>query len=296
MLQLKNILPQFLRCAVGDGQRASFWYDYWTDLGPLYLLFSSGPRKLQVHDSASVSDAVRNGEWFLPPARSENAITLQIVLSSTAVPSVEKGGDTYLWRIQSGGFANKFPSQITWDRLRTSSAEIVWHDVIWFKEEVPRCSFVAWMSMLGRLPTRDRLISWGLSVPANCVLCANGIESHNHLFFGCPYAVAIWTRYCGRFIYVPPLDLPAAVNMISQYQGQFSSQVRPIMKLILQAVIYSLWPERNARIFRDVSLPVGPFFKQVDRGLHDRLFSLPPSPTDTHSLLKLYFWFTDPYS
>ena len=143
MLQLKNILPQFLRCAVGDGQRTSFWYDYWTDLGPLYLLFSSGPRKLQVHDSASVSDAVRNGEWFLPPARSENAITLQIVLSSTAVPSVEKGGDTYLWRIQSGGFANKFPSQITWDRLRTSSAEIVWHDVIWFKEEVPRCSFVA---------------------------------------------------------------------------------------------------------------------------------------------------------
>ncbi|XP_013639486.1 PREDICTED: uncharacterized protein LOC106344713 [Brassica oleracea var. oleracea] len=296
MLQLKNILPQFLRCAVGDGQRASFWYDYWTDLGPLYLLFSSCPRQLQVLDSASVSDAVRNVEWFLPPARSENAVTLQIVLSSTAVPSVEKGGDTYLWRIQSGGFANKFSSQITWDRLRTSSAEIVWHDVIWFKEEVLRCSFVVWMSMLGRLPTKDRLISWGLSVPANCVLCANGIESHNHLFFGCPYAVAIWTRYCGRFISVPPLDLPAAVNMISQYQGQFSSQVRPIMKLILQAVIYSLWRERNARIFRDVSLPVGLFFKQVDRGLRDRLLSLPPSPTDAHSLLELYFWFTDPYS
>ena len=28
MLQFKNIIPQFLRCAVGDGQRASFWYDY----------------------------------------------------------------------------------------------------------------------------------------------------------------------------------------------------------------------------------------------------------------------------
>lgn len=75
------------------------------------------------------------------------------------------------------GLLINFRLKITWDRLRTSSAEIVWHDVIWFKEEVPRCSFVAWMSMLGRLPTRDRLISWGLSVPANCVLCANGIFS-----------------------------------------------------------------------------------------------------------------------
>lgn len=71
MLQLKDLLPQFLRCAVGDGQRASFWYDFWTELGPLHLLFSSGPRQLQIYDSGSVSDAVRNGEWFLPPVRSE---------------------------------------------------------------------------------------------------------------------------------------------------------------------------------------------------------------------------------
>ncbi|CAG7871518.1 unnamed protein product [Brassica rapa] len=68
------------------------------------------------------------------------------------------------------------------------------------------------------------------------------------------------------------------------------------MKLILQAVTYGLWHERNARIFRDVSLPAGPFFKQVDRGLRDRLLSLPPSPNYAHSFLELYFWFTDPYS
>ena len=94
-------------------------------LGLLYLLFSSGPRQLQVHDSTSVSDAVRNGEWFLSPARSENATTLQMVLSSSAVQSVEKGADTYMWRIQSGGFADNFLSQITWDRLRISSPEVV---------------------------------------------------------------------------------------------------------------------------------------------------------------------------
>lgn len=97
MLQLKNYLPQFLRCAVGDGVRASFWYDYWTELGPIYLMFgASGTRQLRLPNSASVSEAVRNGDWSLPAARSDNAVTLQVVLSTTSVPSIEKGADTYL--------------------------------------------------------------------------------------------------------------------------------------------------------------------------------------------------------
>ena len=46
------------------------------------------------------------------------------------------------------------------------------------------------------------------------------------------------------------------------------------MKLTLQVIIYNLWQERNARIFRDTSPQQGTFFKQVDRELRDRLLSL----------------------
>lgn len=35
MLQLKEYLPDFMRCNVLDGQDGSFWFDYWTELGPL---------------------------------------------------------------------------------------------------------------------------------------------------------------------------------------------------------------------------------------------------------------------
>lgn len=41
MLQLKQQLLQFLRCSVRDGTSALFWYDYWTELGPLHLMFGS---------------------------------------------------------------------------------------------------------------------------------------------------------------------------------------------------------------------------------------------------------------
>ena len=74
MLQLKKELQLFLRCNVGDGNMAFFWYDYRTEVGPLHLLFgSSGPRSLRIPITATVSQAVRNGHWNLPPARSEIA-------------------------------------------------------------------------------------------------------------------------------------------------------------------------------------------------------------------------------
>lgn len=175
---------------------------------------ASGTRQLRLPNSASVSEAVRNGDWSFPPARSDNAVTLQVVLSSTSVPSIERGVDTYLWRNQSGGFGRQFSTKVTWDRLREPSPKVDWHDVVWFQEEIPRCSFLTWLAMLERLPTRDRLATWGLSVPENCVLCSSGRESHQHLFFGCSYAIDVWNRFCGRFISSPPSDLPT-VGMLT---------------------------------------------------------------------------------
>lgn len=173
MLQQKDQLQNFLRCSIGNGNKALFWYGYWTDLGPLYLMFgSSGPRALRISLHANVSQAVRNGNWILPPARSEYLLTLQIVLSTLPVPIDTNSEDAYCWRNRSGGFSSSFSSKVTWERIRVSAPPVQWHSVVWLKEEVPRCSFISWTAFLGRLPTRDRLISWGLNVPPGCVLCS----------------------------------------------------------------------------------------------------------------------------
>ena len=127
MLQLKHELQTFLRCNVGDGNTASFWYDYWTELGPLHLMFgSSGAQSLRIPLNATVSQAVSNGNWNLPPARSESAETLQIILSTKSVPSAESGGDVYLWRNQSGGFGSSFSARVTWERIRMPSPLVPW--------------------------------------------------------------------------------------------------------------------------------------------------------------------------
>ena len=297
MLQLKHLLPIFLRCSIGNGFTASFWYDFWTELGPLHLLFrSTASRSFRLPISATVADATRDSHWKLPPARSENAVTLQIIISTTPVPSPINASDSYLWRLHTGGFGSTFSTSVTWNLLRQRSPIVEWQEAVWFKEEIPRCSFITWLSVLKKLPTRDRLISWGLTVPDACVLCSDHAESHQHLFFECSFSASIWSRFCGRFISSPPSDILAAVSMCLSYNGIYASQVRIILKLLLQVLVYSLWRERNGRIFRDLNHhPLG-FFRMVDRQMRDRLMSLSPGPSDVHSLLELYFWFVVPFS
>ncbi|KAL0802093.1 hypothetical protein Bca101_057269 [Brassica carinata] len=65
---------------------------------------------------------------------------------------------------------------------------------------------------------------------------------------------------------------------------------------MLQVIVYNLWRERNARILKNVSLSSVVFSKLVDRSLHDRLLFIPRDPAESHSLLKLYFWFVDPFT
>lgn len=64
--------------------------------------------------------------------------------------------------------------------------------LLWFRNHVPRFSFITWIVMLNKLPTTDRLNAWGMNVNGTCVLCGVHQESRNHLFFECKYVSVIW--------------------------------------------------------------------------------------------------------
>lgn len=53
MLPLRPMLNYFMRCVLGDGASASFWFDTWTYLGPLIsVLGDNGPRDLRLRIDA----------------------------------------------------------------------------------------------------------------------------------------------------------------------------------------------------------------------------------------------------
>ena len=119
MLQLKPIVSDLMRCVVGNGESASFWYDYWTDLGPLIeVAGQSGPRSLRVRGNASVVEATVQGSWRFPAARSEEIQSIQIAITSLVPPISSNEPDCYLWRKAGDAFGTSFSSKFTWEYLR----------------------------------------------------------------------------------------------------------------------------------------------------------------------------------
>lgn len=215
LVQLKDILIRFMQCELGNGQDAMFWFDSWTSLGPLLTYVGeTGPRRLRLRLSASVADATRNGGWNLPSARSPQIESLQILMTTIPVPDVSFGKDKYLWIQMDGSFGSTFSSKAIWKHIREQSPLQPWSKTIWFKEQILRNSFISWLVMLRRLPTRDRLRRWGMNVPELCVLCNYGVETHHHLFFECDYSTAVWMFFASRIWPNPPLDVHSAAAWI----------------------------------------------------------------------------------
>ena len=164
-----------------------------------------------------------------------------------------------------------------------------WHKAIWFKENVLRNTFMAWLALLQRLPTKDRLRRWGLNVTAECVLCSSALETHHHLFFECSFSSTIWQGFTSQIRENPPADLHAAAAWILSSSNRISREEVILLKLIFQSTIYLVWKERNARIFTSVSTSSSGIHLALDRHLRDRLLSFLASPPAGPSLLSLYF-------
>ncbi|CAL9235577.1 unnamed protein product [Arabidopsis halleri] len=289
MIRLKHVVINFLRCQVRNGLHASFWFDHWNAHGPLISYIGvNGPRYLRVRREALVVEAARNGGWWLPGARSEAQQQLMITLTTITPPIISNGHDIYLWRRLSGTFAEFFSSKETWEQLRTHSPLVPWNKVVWFKEAVPRFSFITWLAMKGRLPTKDRLRSWGLTLPAACVLCSNGIENHDHLFFNCPFSATVWQTFASKIMPNPPATLAAISSWILQAQAPAPHAITTI-KLLLQSACYVIWRERNSRIFSNNPASSTVVQASLDRSIRDRFLSFLGPSSRSGSLLSFYF-------
>ncbi|CAA7049989.1 unnamed protein product [Microthlaspi erraticum] len=269
LLQLKPLLSTFLKCEIKNGRMASFWFDNWTEHGPVIdFVGQAGPRLFRVSLDAKVKDAVLNGAWNLPSARSERSEELQITLTTIVPPDPERGDDVFLWRLPSDSYSTTFSSKGTWEQLRIQSQRVNWAPLVWFKEAVPRCSFI-----LCYLPVMFR--GTGNSRPPLLLVrllqrgvALSGIKSR-------------WPKFT-------PLPSGSYREHLLQPSNPGSRPKRVIMKLLLQQTAYAIWRERNARIFTPISTPAAALKNAVDRSIRDRLLSYPATDSNP-SLLEIYF-------
>ena len=68
---------------------------------------------------------------------------------------------------------------------------------MWSRLAIPGHSFVGRMAILNKLPTKDRMLQWGLAVDRMCVFCRYSTEDRDHLFFQCSITKRIWDNIMG---------------------------------------------------------------------------------------------------
>ncbi|XP_013608116.1 PREDICTED: uncharacterized protein LOC106314850 [Brassica oleracea var. oleracea] len=188
LIKMRHIVFPLIKMRVQNGLWTRFWSDNWTPFGSLDVFLNSSLSRLGIPIRATVASICRNGNWRLSPARSEQQLQLQRFLTTV---ELNEEDDHYEWEIH-GNIGLKFSTGEVYTYLSGDAAQVGWAPLVWIKRGIPRQSFHVWLVAQNRLPTRDRLLSWGIQTDHLCLLCNNHGESQNHLFQECDYSYELW--------------------------------------------------------------------------------------------------------
>lgn len=214
LLKLRPLAERFVKCSVGNGKIASFWFDSCTPLGPLIkVLGEEGPRSSRIPLNAKVADACNQQGWILASPRSEQAMALHSHLTTIRLPSNSTLEDTYCW-IVNDVKCRGFSSKLMLEAARPREEVKDWFNSVWFKGATPKHAFTMWTAQLDRLPTPIRLASWGMLIPTTCCLCSAFDETRNHLFLHCEYNKDLWHAIQQR-IGLSPTTFQYWTNMLT---------------------------------------------------------------------------------
>nr|GEU73642.1 hypothetical protein [Tanacetum cinerariifolium] len=88
-------------------------------------------------------------------------------------------------------------------------------------------------------------------------------ESHSHLFFSCAYSKKLWERLkpMAMMENMSNVSLSVVSSIVNKTANNSIWSV--IERLVFGATIYSLWLERNSRIYNQIDRTVDSIFKQV---------------------------------
>ncbi|XP_071715263.1 uncharacterized protein [Rutidosis leptorrhynchoides] len=183
--------------------------------GPLAAFISRRVRyEAKLDDDLSLHSIIENNKWKWPVEWVLNFPLLQ----NLQPPLILDRKDNFLW-LTNDGKKVSYSSKQTWADLRNNMPAVPWHRVIWFPQANPKHAFI--------------------------------IDSIDHLFFQCGYALNVWRKMKLMLLY---RGLPNKFHEVVSCLMIFSSSKQiwnVVNRLMMAATVYFVWQERNWRLFKN---------------------------------------------
>ncbi|WZY73255.1 hypothetical protein YC2023_005495 [Brassica napus] len=264
LLKLRPLALIFCKSFINNGKDTSFWLDPWSPFGQLInYIGADGPRRLRLPRNAMVADAIDSNQWRLPHPRSNEELDLHAHLTTIVLPLPSDTVDIVAWIVDNYRM-EEFSSGRLWNVLRPRQNEQPWADIVWYKGAVPKHAFNMWVANLDRLPTRARLLSWGMNINPLCPFCSREVETRDHLLLACEYSNDVWYyvfQRCGA----PGTLIISWPELLSWIRNAATGPLAILRRMATQATIYHLWKQRNNLIHNQISLSPHVVFQGLER-------------------------------
>ncbi|XP_009151176.1 uncharacterized protein LOC103874501 [Brassica rapa] len=253
-------------------------------MGNLYSYLNAGSSRLGIPRSASVASLYCNGRWLLPSAHTDAQVSLQIHLTTI---TLSQSNDYYEW-VMEGRARSKYNMGEVYTYLKGEQPLVPWAKVVWNSYGIPRHSFHTWLVLLDRCPTRDRMIRWGIAVDPTCLLCNGHPESRNHLYFECSYTFSIWEVIARRCQVQALVGWESTLQQLQSLRS--NKDLNRLTLLAVQATIYWIWNERNARLHRQTYKSSDTLISTIDKQIRNKLLSFrQTNPRASSAMMQLWF-------
>ncbi|GKD72578.1 RNA-directed DNA polymerase, eukaryota, reverse transcriptase zinc-binding domain protein, partial [Tanacetum coccineum] len=172
LIELREIIRPHVWSNIENRINTNFWQDKWHERGPIARFIS----RRQMYN-ARIDCNIHVAE-----------------LKEIKTPTIdEHKQDSVMW-LSNEQRVVKFSINKVWGDISSQENKVDWHDVVWFPNAIPRHAFILWMLVHERLPTQDRLAKWYPNRVIKCVMCLQEQDSHQHLFFNCPYSKKVYDK------------------------------------------------------------------------------------------------------